>query len=281
MPTLDWNLDVWDRNYDWAHGGDEWSAPWGGSEAQWRSCILPRVARFLPASSILEIAPGFGRWTEQLIPRCNTYLGVDLAESCVTACTERFSSHEGVRFEVNDGRSLPMVPSGSVDFVFSFDSLVHVEADVIGAYLNEFRRILGEDGVAFIHHSNIGAYRTASGLLDGVTLIGKACGKAVLRNSWGKAALTRAGEANWHQARGRSMTADRFVELSRDAGLACVGQEIINWASPLLIDCISIVTQPGSTWERPNVRVTNRSFRAAARSSAMSSKVFLSMEAKR
>lgn len=281
MPTLEWNRDVWDRNYDWADGGDEWSAPWGGSEAEWRSCILPRVARFLSANSILEIAPGFGRWTEQLIPHCNTYLGVDLAERCVTACTDRFSGHEGVRFEVNDGQSLPMVPDGSVDLVFSFDSLVHVEDDVIDAYLKEFRRVLSKDGVAFIHHSNAAAYRAMSGLLDGLSQIGNVCGKAVLMNTWGKTVLNRARLANWHQARGRSMTAERFAELSRDAGLVCIGQEIINWASPLLIDCISIVTQPGSTWERPNVCTTNRHFRAAARSSATSAQVFLSMEAKR
>ena len=281
MPTLEWNRNVWDRDYDWADAGDEWSATWGGSEAEWRSCLLPRIARFLPTNSILEIAPGFGRWSEQLIPRSSTYLGVDLAERCVMACRERFSGHDSARFEVNDGRSLPMVPDGSVDLVFSFDSLVHVEDDVIGAYLKEFSRVLGKDGVAFVHHSNVAAYRTIGGLLDGLSQIGNACAKAVVRNTRAKTALNRARQANWHQARGRSMTADRFVELSRDAGLVCIGQEIINWSSPLLIDCISIVTQPGSTWERPNVRTTNRHFLAAARSSATSAQVFLSMEAKR
>lgn len=42
------------------------------------------------------------------------------------------------------------------------------------------------------------------------------------------------------------MAADRFLELSRAAGLACIGQEIINGSSPLPIDCISVVTQPSS-----------------------------------
>ncbi|HEX6449003.1 MAG TPA: class I SAM-dependent methyltransferase [Trebonia sp.] len=274
MPSLAWNLDEWGSSYEWADAGEEWSVPWGGSEAEWQSCILPRVARFLPADSILEIAPGFGRWTERLIPSCNTYLGVDLAERCVTACAERFGNHEGVRFDVNDGRSLPMVPDGSTDLVFSFDSLVHVEDDIIGAYLKEFRRVLGKDGVAFIHHSNIGVYRAMNALRDGLAFIG---------NLWApsKAVAGRVGLTPWDNQRGRSMTAERFVELSRDAGVACIGQEIINWSNPLLIDCISVVTQPGSKWERPNVRTTNRYFRTAARSSAAAARVFLSMKAKR
>jgi SAM-dependent methyltransferase len=273
MPTLGWNLEHWGRDYDWDRGGDEWSDPWGGPEAEWRSCILPRVSRFLPADSILEIAPGFGRWTQYLIPRCSSYIGVDLAERCVTSCTNRFSGHEAVRFAVNDGRSLPMVFDSSVDLVFSFDALVHAEEDVISSYLKEFRRVLRKDGIGFIHHSNVGAYQATSTFRDMLAHIGDAprVPRTILR---------RVGLINWHQARARSMTAQRFFELSNDAGLACIGQEIVNWASPLLVDCISVVTQPGSMWERPNVRTANRHFRVAASSSAAAAHVFLSMEAK-
>ena len=56
-----------------------------------------------------------------------------------------------------------MVEDGSIDFVFSFDSLVHVEADVLDAYLDQLARKLTPDGVGFIHHSNMGrALRPAS-----------------------------------------------------------------------------------------------------------------------
>jgi len=54
--------------------------------------------------------------------------------------------------------SLAVAADRSIDLVFSFDSLVHAERDVIGGYLNEFARVLADDGVAFIHHSNTGAY---------------------------------------------------------------------------------------------------------------------------
>jgi ubiquinone/menaquinone biosynthesis C-methylase UbiE len=208
MPTVAWNVEKWDRSYDWTQVGDEWSAAWGGTGAEWRTCLLPRITRFPPTGSAVEIAPGFGRWTEYLIPYCDTYLGVDLADRCVAACRDRFGEQEGVRFAVNDGRSLPMVPDESVDLVFSFDSLVHIEYAVISAYLKEFRRVLSKDGVAFIHRSNVGIYRRMSALRDLLAFIGDA-------RPVPKTILGRAGLANWHISRGRSMTAKRFAELSR------------------------------------------------------------------
>ena len=50
---------------------------------------------------------------------------------------------------MNDGQSLPMVADSSIDLAFSFDSLVHVEDDVMPSYLDELARVLSEDGVAF------------------------------------------------------------------------------------------------------------------------------------
>ena len=62
VATVDENQSFW-AGYDWSRAGEEWSEGWGGSHAQWYGVVLPRIARFLPASSILEIAPGHGRWT--------------------------------------------------------------------------------------------------------------------------------------------------------------------------------------------------------------------------
>jgi hypothetical protein len=54
--------------------------------------------------------------------------------------------------------SLDVAVDGSVDFVFSFDSLVHVEMDVIEAYLKQLAAKLTPNGVGFIHRSNLGQY---------------------------------------------------------------------------------------------------------------------------
>lgn len=270
--SVDFNYEQWQNRYNWEDRGDEWSVQWGGTDAEWSYGIFPRVAAFLPAASLLEIAPGFGRWSQYLLPRCTSYLGVDLAERCAVACQERFKGYEHARFAVNDGSSLPMVGDDSVDFVFSFDSLVHCEADVIGAYLKEIGRVLRADGVAFIHHSNAGVYRMRGVVRDCLYRIEKAVPRTGPVRNVLLALPVKAKTATLY--RSHSMTAARFYELSCGAGLSCIGQEVINWTSPSLTDCISIVTRPGSKWDRPNVQVTNRHFQASASSAAAAAQIF-------
>jgi ubiquinone/menaquinone biosynthesis C-methylase UbiE len=265
MPTINWNEQTWDRTYPWPEDGEEWSRRWGGSLSQWRSCIWPRLAPFLPADSLLEIAPGRGRWTHYLLPNCGSYLGVDVAESCVRICQERFAG-SGARFATGDGRSLPMAEDSSVDLVFSFDSLVHCEADVIDDYLGEISRILTADGVAFLHHSNLGRYHRTALARDVISAATRPAARLLPSQ---RELLRRVAVGEWHNRRGRSMTAPKFAQMAADNGLACIGQEVIAWVSPLLlIDCISVVTPHRSRWERQNVVTSNRQFPAAARSAA-------------
>ena len=161
MPTLEENKLAWDTTYPWIQQGEEWSWEWGGSEARGYGSILPRIHAFIPARTILEIAPGFGRWTHYLKGSCGSLIGVDLGENCIRACRQRFAAERHLSFHVNDGKSLAMVADESIDFAFSFDSLVHAEADVIGAYLEQLARKLKTDGIGFIHHSNLGQYGPA------------------------------------------------------------------------------------------------------------------------
>src|SRR5687767_14794796 len=136
MPGVDANLEQWGSAYAWPARGDEWSVAWGGPEAQWQSTLRPRLARFIPANAILEIAPGYGRWSQYLLGCCDRYVGIDLSAEAVEACRRRFSHAKQAEFHVNDGRTLRPVDDASIDFAFSFDSLVHVEAEVIRSYLN-------------------------------------------------------------------------------------------------------------------------------------------------
>ena len=138
MPTTEENLRSWSETYDWPEGGEEWSKVWGGSEAQWSFVIHPRIHLFLPTDTILEIAPGYGRWTQYLSPQCRRLVGVDLSATCVEACTRRFAQVPHASFQQNDGYSLAAIADHSIDFAFSFDSLVHAEQDVLAAYLREF-----------------------------------------------------------------------------------------------------------------------------------------------
>jgi SAM-dependent methyltransferase len=125
MASIDENKQVWDTTYDWSQAGDEWSSGWGSPRAQWEGCILPRIFPFL-GGRILEIAPGHGRWTQFLEAQCASLIGIDLASSCVEHCKKRFKDYVNLEFQVNDGLALPMVDDASIDFAFSFDSLVQL-----------------------------------------------------------------------------------------------------------------------------------------------------------
>jgi hypothetical protein len=58
MPTIDDNVRCWNEQYEWAEEGDSWSKAWGGASSQWFGSVLPRLKSFVPAPTILEIAPG-------------------------------------------------------------------------------------------------------------------------------------------------------------------------------------------------------------------------------
>lgn len=261
MPSIEENLEKWNESYDWNLSEDQWSKWWGGVAGQWYGSIYPRVRAFLPTGSILEIAPGFGRWTQFLLQNCDTYIGVDLSPKCAEACSQRFANRPGASFHSNDGHSLPMVPDRSIDLAYSFDSLVHVEADVLAGYLEELARCLKDDGVAFIHHSNFGNYKATSETLAPLQEpMDRLPGPA-------KNVLYRVGVYRGYHWRSPNVTAEIFSDLCDKVGLTCAGQELINWAGGyVLVDSISVVTWPGSKWDRPNKVAKNRFFRLEAKS---------------
>lgn len=235
MATVAENLKHW-TGYDWARGGEEWSDSWGGSRIQWEGSILPRIAPFVPCERALEIAPGFGRWSRHLRPLCGALTLVDLVGDAVAACRERFAGDSGVSCFQNDGRTLPMVEAGSIDFAFSFDSLVHCELPELESYLAELSGKLARQGAAFLHHSNFEAVLAA-----------------------------RPGSYN-HFWRAESVSADAVAAAAARSGLTCIAQEVVNWGGIEGCDCFSTLTRQGSRWERELVRVENPYFMEEARS---------------
>ncbi len=217
MPTLDENREVFDGSYEWADGGEEWSQVWGGSEAQWWGCLMPRLRRYLPAHRVVEIGCGYGRWSRFLREVADELVLVDLAARCVADCRERFGGDPGVRVEQNDGLTLP-VAAASIDFVFSFDSLVHCEIDVVAAYLGELARGLATEGFAFLHHSNLAA-------------CGDLAGQVAMHHQW----------------RARTVSAAAVAALAGEHGLSVVSQETVNWGgSDVLTDCFTVLGRPGT-----------------------------------
>jgi ubiquinone/menaquinone biosynthesis C-methylase UbiE len=157
VPTIDWNLKVWDKSYDWRLHGDEWDdfarhngIPYDSWKDQLRRVfIVPHVT---PSATALEIGPGHGRWSALLQPKVKTLHLVDLSPSCIDYCRKRLAEYKNVQYHVNDGKSLGMLEAVSVDFVWSFDTFVHIEEPEVRAYTRELRRVMKPQSMGVIHH---------------------------------------------------------------------------------------------------------------------------------
>lgn len=160
MPTLDWNLKVWDKSYPWPRDGDEWddfARFCGVPYDQWKDQLARTflVPHLKPSSQVLEIGPGHGRWSmlfPKRIPTGMLHL-VDLSPTCIDFCKKRLAGDANVRYYVNDGRSLQAIPDQSVDFIWSFDSFVHIDEPEVRAYAREFYRVMKRQSIGVIHHS--------------------------------------------------------------------------------------------------------------------------------
>jgi SAM-dependent methyltransferase len=269
MPTVEANHNFWAGIYDWQRQGEEWSEAWGTSEAQWFSTLYPRIQAYMPPAPvegfrILEIATGYGRWTNYLRQHCGSMIGVDLSETCIAHCRQRFAGDPRLEFEVTDGRSLAMVEDGTIDFAFSFDSLVHADDDVFGPYLEQLARKLKLNGVGFIHHSNLGEFPQPEPPKRG--RIGKRIDRAL-----GRKRAPVNDNPSWHSP---TMTAVKFVDYARQAGLKVISQEKINWVVADPTNCLSVFTQPGSMFATEMQIVVNPNFMREAELAAAHSHIY-------
>lgn len=232
-------------DYEWIEAGEEWSEPWGGSAAQWFGSILPRIHACLPANTILEIASGFGRWSNYLKEHGSHLHLVDPAADCIEACQRRFASESHLSYHVNDGRSLETIPSRSIDFVFSFDSLVHVRGETVESYVAQLADKLRDNGMGFIHHSNLGHYASS-------------IAQRLSRRA--RMLLGRGRVPGSDHQRASDMTAESFRECCEQHGLKCLCQELVNWRGRRLIDCFSTIARQGSKWKAAACPFRNPNF---------------------
>ena len=153
--TVENNFRIWDQKYDWPRDGDEWDGQSRLSHQpydEWKKSIIETfIAPNISENSIaLEIAPGHGRWTTGIVEFCKEIILIDLSPSCIEFCKKRFASFNHVRYIVNDGKSLNGVKDNYVDFVWSYDSFVHMDKNTIEAYLNEISRVLKPEVIGII-----------------------------------------------------------------------------------------------------------------------------------
>lgn len=231
MPSREMNKRLW-TSYDWQRRGEEWSKNWGGTANLWHGTLMPRIGAYLGHVRALEIAPGYGRITRYLKDYCESLVLVDLAANCIEHCKQRFAGESHIEYFVNDGRSLECLGERSVDFVFSFDSLVHADLATVSAYLAEIERVLVPGGSAVLHHSNLHALQDET----------RRYGGSHLRAPDVSAELVLAATA-------------------RLQTLECRTQELISWdESARLIDCISSFRRNASPGKAAPTRFVNAEF---------------------
>lgn len=254
MGDVDQLKEVFDENWDWSTQGDEWSTWWGGTPALWFGGILPRIHVFVPTGTILEIAPGFGRWTQYLKDMGSRVILVDLAAKCIEACRQRFADETHLEFHVNDGKSLDMVADGSVDFAYSWDSLVHADAEIIEAYVQQLAKKLSPNGVAWIHHSNV----------EGRSLSHRLAVRTPEKVR--RRLVARGAMLDVYAWRSPTVSAELVAQMCERAGVVCISQEEFSWEhGPFMTEAITVFTPRGSRWARPRRHVRTRSFRSEAR----------------
>lgn len=228
---------------------------------QWYGAILPRIQRFVPTKNILEIASGFGRWTCFLKDLCQNLKVVDLSEECIQACQKRFEGSKNIDFYLNDGKSLEMISDQSIDFVFSYDSLVHADKEVLEAYLSQLPRILKPDGAAFIHHSNFGEYSQRLARLRKIQTL--------------ETMFEKLNFIEPSHMRDPHVTAEVVEQLAKNYELLCISQEIVPWGTRRMhLDCFSTIVMRDSFYTRKNLVFRNGQFMQEAGNLARLSKLY-------
>src|SRR5438105_8012025 len=111
--------------------------------------LLPYID---PAKTGLEIGPGGGRWTRYMLGFRRLYV-VDYHAELLTELRKNFA-HSHITEILNSGTDFPGVAAASVDFVFSFGVFVHLDLDIIGAYLANLRTIIHPETEVVIQYAD-------------------------------------------------------------------------------------------------------------------------------
>lgn len=152
--TISRNYAGW-QDWDWSKRGEEWTP-----SPEWKQSLIDEVLlRYIePGRDILEIGPGAGRWTETLQKIAKRLIIVDLSDRCIEICKKRFAMYDNIEYYVNNGTDVSFIHSDSIDFIWSFDVFVHINAWDTEKYLIEFSRILKKGGRCIIHHPKEGRH---------------------------------------------------------------------------------------------------------------------------
>ena len=175
---------------------------------------FPRLFATLDLANVIELACGHGRHAAHIVehhPFGHLTL-VDVNQSNIDFCRQRFAGDSRVSCVVNSGSDLEPLAADAYSAVFCYDAMVHFEYDDVFSYLAEIARVLRPGGRALLHHSN-------NDRMPGARY---------------------SDNPHWRNF----MSAPLFAHVAMRSGLSVVEQQVIDWAGEAEIDCVSLVEKP-------------------------------------
>ena len=162
--NVEWNRRRWGQSKGWS-GQDGYGYQWGKGHQQRTTDVSRFADSFLRPHlgdrydlKILELAPGAGRFTAELIRYAREMVLVDLNRAAIDLCKERLRFFPTpVTTYVNDGQSLQMIEDDDFDLFACFDSMVHMHPEVIRNYVEQAARLMVPGGILWLDHSGHGA----------------------------------------------------------------------------------------------------------------------------
>jgi hypothetical protein len=101
----------------------------------------------------LEIGPGGGRWTRYLLG-FRTLTAVDYHPELLDELRRNFGRHRNIRYIKNSGTDFPGLDPHSIDYVYSFGTFVHLDFNLIEAYLKSIKTVIKPTANVVIQYSD-------------------------------------------------------------------------------------------------------------------------------
>ena len=164
--NLDFNRTRW-GNPDFWNGKDQFGYQWGGPSGQQQTVgdcakiaddYLRHHLKGRYDLKVLELSPGGGRFTAELLRYATQLDMLDMNQSCLDVCEERFQYFPtAMRSYVNDGQSCDMLEDVDYDVIACYDSMVHMHPTIINGYVQQLAQRLAPGGLMWLDHSGTGA----------------------------------------------------------------------------------------------------------------------------
>ena len=142
----DWD-DRPDLNLGAATLGDEW----GGAHFAERIVTEVAAPYLGPEVDVLELGCGGGKFSAHLRPRSRHLTCADISADMLARTRAHVGEGSDVAYLQLDGRDFAGVPDASVDLIYSYDVLLHLQPQNVFAYLLDARRILRPGGIFMLH----------------------------------------------------------------------------------------------------------------------------------